>query len=503
MVVTAYNDSKLKSRNPSPALKHESVLTTVGKTPLIKLQRLAPETVEVYVKAEAFNPMGSVKDRLALGILEWAEAHGQIQPGQTVVEATSGNTGIGLAMVCAAKGYPYVCVMAESFSIERRKLMRFLGAKVILTNPAHKGTGMLIKAKELAEHHGWFLANQFSTEANAWVHAQTTGPEIMEALPDLTDFFCTYGTGGTMKGVASALREQAPNATIHVCEPDNAPMIYSETKTEYQDDGRFVEPHPVWRPHLLQGWAPDFIPLIVSQAIEAGYVDKLCHVGGDAAMETSRRLAQKEGIFTGTSGGGILSCALEFAKTAPDGSKVVVMLPDTGERYLSTPLFADVPADMTEEEKEIAASTPSAAPPGITMPPVTDEALVFVQAKIAGGKVVIWSLEYCEFCWTIFALFKALGIPYETINIDSFEFAKGNMGNYYRSALSSLTGCNTFPQCFIGGEFFGGAADACIKWNKGELQPILKAAGIEYEDFKGDAFEFLPKWMSQNPLRSK
>lgn len=491
------------SRNPAPALKHDNVLTTVGKTPLIKINRLAPSNVEMYVKAEAFNPMGSVKDRLALGIIEWAEAHGKIKAGQTVVEASSGNTGIGLAMVCASKGYPFVCIMAESFSIERRKLMRFLGAKVILTNPAHKGTGMLIKAKELADKHDWFLADQFANEANAWIHAQTTGPEIVEALPDLTDFFCAYGTGGTLKGVGSVLREKAPKAKVHVCEPDNAPMLYSEVATEYQADGRFKEPHPVWRPHLLQGWATDFIPKIVSEAKEAGYVDKLCHVGGDAAMTMARQLAQKEGIFSGTSGGGVMHCAVEFAKTAPGGSKIVVMLPDTGERYLSTPLFGDIPADMTAEEKDLAASTPSQPPPGISLPPVTDEAVAFVKAKSAGSKVVVWSLEYCEFCWTIFSLFKALGVEYEVINIDAFEYAKDNMGNKYRSALASITECNTFPQCYINGKFFGGAADACIKWNKGELQPILKEAGIEYGDYKGDAFEFLPKWMSQNPLRSK
>lgn len=209
-------DTRLTSRNPLPALRHSSVLTTVGKTPLIKLQRLAPAGTEIWVKAEMMNPMGSVKDRLALGVIEWAEHHGQLKPGQTVVEASSGNTGIGLAMVCAAKGYPYVCVMAESFSIERRKLMRFLGAKVVLTNPAHKGSGMVIKCKELAEKHGWFNTDQFSNEANAWVHSQTTGPEILEAMGEekLTDFFCAWGTGGTLKGVASALREGEPTPCV-------------------------------------------------------------------------------------------------------------------------------------------------------------------------------------------------------------------------------------------------------------------------------------------------
>eukprot|EP01063_Lacrimia_lanifica_P040913 TRINITY_DN942_c0_g1_i4.p2 TRINITY_DN942_c0_g1~~TRINITY_DN942_c0_g1_i4.p2 ORF type:complete len:540 (+),score=235.47 TRINITY_DN942_c0_g1_i4:67-1686(+) len=497
----------LKSQNPLPACRHESILTTVGKTPLVKLNRLSPkEGVDLYVKAEAFNPMGSVKDRLALGVIEWAEHHGHLQPGQTVVEASSGNTGIGLAMVCAAKGYPYVCVMAESFSIERRKLMRFLGAKVILTNPAHKASGMLIKCQELAEKHGWFNTHQFSNEANAWVHSQTTGPEITEAMGEvkLTDFFCAWGTGGTLQGVARHLRAASPETKVHCCEPDNAPLLFSGAKTEYQEDGRFKEPHPVWRPHLLQGWATDFIPKLVSDAVDAGYVDHIRHVGGDSAHATSRALAQKEGIFTGTSGGGVLSCAVEFAKTAPEGSAIVCILADTGERYLSTPLFADIPADMTAEEKEIAASTPSAPPPGITLPEVTEGNVKFVNDKNAAHKVVVWSLEYCEFCWTIFGLFKALGVEYEVINVDAFKYAKDNQGNKYRAALCSVTDCKTFPQCFIDGKFFGGAADACMKWKSKELQPILEAAGIEYnKDYAGDAFEFLPKWMSQNPLRSK
>jgi cysteine synthase A len=294
--------AELISRNPLAACKHASILTTVGKTPLIKLNRMSPKAgVSIYVKVEAFNPMGSVKDRLALGVIEWAEAHGHLQPGQTVVEASSGNTGIGLAMVCAAKGYPYVCVMAESFSIERRKLMRFLGAKVILTNPAHKGSGMVIKCAELAEKHGWFNTDQFSNEANAWVHTQTTGPEILEAMGEtkLTDFFCAWGTGGTLKGTASHLREASPETKVHCCEPDNAPLLYSGTKTEYEADGRFTEPHPVWRPHLLQGWAPDFIPKLLAEAIDAGFIDSVHHVGGDAAQETARALAQKEVIFSG------------------------------------------------------------------------------------------------------------------------------------------------------------------------------------------------------------
>eukprot|EP00013_Stygamoeba_regulata_P000267 CAMPEP_0177636486 /NCGR_PEP_ID=MMETSP0447-20121125/4466_1 /TAXON_ID=0 /ORGANISM="Stygamoeba regulata, Strain BSH-02190019" /LENGTH=510 /DNA_ID=CAMNT_0019138355 /DNA_START=202 /DNA_END=1734 /DNA_ORIENTATION=+ len=502
--------------DPVPAV-HQSILSTVGRTPLVKLSARmgVPEGVNLYVKCESFNPMSSVKDRLALGVIEWAEKHGQIKPGQTVVEASSGNTGIGLAMVCAAKGYPFVCVMAESFSIERRKLMRFLGAKVVLTNPAHKGTGMIIKAKELADKHGFFLARQFENEANAWIHRETTGPEITQAFKKLKatlgHFFCAYGTGGTLLGVSQHLREHSPQTKIHLCEPDTAPLVYSGVPTEYGDESMgelstFKAPHANWRPHLLQGWTTDFIPRLVADAKASGNIDQIHHCGGEAAMATSRRLARSEGIFTGTSGGGILSSALAFAATCPAGTNIAAILPDTGERYLSTPLFSDIPADMTAEEQALADSTPSAAPPGIELPPVTEEATAFVKAAIAENTVVVFSLEYCEFCWTIFRLFDAVGVKYNTIAIDSFKYAKDNMGNKYRSALSNLTGCNTFPQCFIGGKFFGGAADACIKWKSGDLQPILAAAGVPTDGFaayKGDPFEFLPKWMTKNPLRSK
>ena len=221
---------------------HESIVDTIGNTPIVKLQRMSPKPgVNVFCKLESENPGGSVKDRLALGIIEWAEQHGQLKPGQTVVEATSGNTGIGLAMVCATRGYPFVCVMSESFSIERRKLMRFLGARVVLTNPAHKATGMVIKAKELADAHGWFFPNQFENEANAWMHEMTTGPEIVDAMEEASaklDYFVVpYGTGGTLKGVAKVLRERSPQTKIIVCEPDNAPMLYSGIKTEYPANG--------------------------------------------------------------------------------------------------------------------------------------------------------------------------------------------------------------------------------------------------------------------------
>jgi cysteine synthase A len=463
------------------------------------------------VKLESENPGGSVKDRLAVGVIEWAEQNGQLKPGQTVVEATSGNTGIGLAMVCARKGYPFVCVMAESFSIERRKLMRFLGARVVLTNPAHKGTGMVIKAKELADKHGWFFPNQFDNEANAWIHEMTTGPEIVNAFEDanvkLDHFVLAYGSGGTLKGVAKVLRERSPDTKIHVCEPDNAPMIYSGIETLYPESGTpstsFHAPHPVWRPHLFQGWAADFIPKLVCKADKSEYIDEVIHPGGDDAINTSRALAAKEGIFSGTSGGGVLACAIKIAETAPEGTSILAIIPDTGERYLSTPLFDNIPADMTEEEKALAESTPSTPPPPPDLPGVLPEAIEFVKKTNTQNKVVFWSLQYCEFCWTLKKLLDAAGVPYEAINIDSFEYAKDQMGNKYRAALCDMTDCNTFPQLFINGEFVGGAVDACMMWKGGEVQTRLNEAGVEFVEYEGDPFEFLPKWMSQNPLRSK
>ena len=501
--------------NPLPSIQHENILSTIGSTPLVKISNKLNKTKsDIYVKYEGMNPGGSVKDRLALGIIEWAEQHNQLKPGQTVVECTSGNTGIGLAMTCASKGYPLVVVMSESFSIERRKLMRFLGAKVILTNPAHKGSGMVIKAKELSEKHGWFLPRQFENQANSWIHETTTGPEILEAL-DNTDtvldyFFCSYGTGGTLKGVAKYLRKHSPETQIHVCEPDNAPLLYSGVKSEWNDDSTVKEPHPLWRPHLLQGWTADFIPKLVLEAQEDDLIDSLHHVNGDVSMKTSLRLARKEGILTGPSGGGVLSAALKFAETAKPGSTIVAMLADTGERYLSTPMFSEISADMNEAEMEIAASTASEAPPNINMPEPCDNSIEFVKQTSEGEKsgIVVWSLQSCEFCWTAFGLLGALGLEknvhYKVIDIDSFQYAKDNQGNKYRSALSTMTNVNTFPQIFINGKFIGGAVDLCMMWKNGdELKNLLvEDLGLTLSDWDGDPFEFLPKWMSQNPLRS-
>ena len=340
---------------------YNNVLETIGDTPIIRIHKLAPKGVELYVKAEAFNPGGSVKDRLALGIIEDAEARGELKPGQTVVEATSGNTGIGLAVVCAQKGYPLVVTMAESFSVERRKLMRFMGAQVVLTPAPLKGSGMLAKAVELAQEHGWFLARQFENEANADMHSRTTAVEILRDFADTPlDYWVSgYGTGGTLKGVARVLREQSPQTKVVVCEPELANLLGSGHAQERDDTGAPIS-HPSFQPHPVQGWTPDFISALTEDAVNDKLIDEIVPVSGAEAMRCSRDLAEKEGIFTGISGGATFAIALQKAASAAPGSRILCMLPDTGERYLSTPLFADVPAEMDAKEIELSRSTPGA-----------------------------------------------------------------------------------------------------------------------------------------------
>ncbi|HTK52073.1 MAG TPA: cysteine synthase A [Gemmatimonadaceae bacterium] len=335
-----------------------SILETVGNTPSVRINKLAPPNVNLYVKIEAFNPLGSVKDRLALGVIEDAEKRGELKPGQTVIEATSGNTGIGLAMVCAAKGYPLVVTMADSFSVERRKLMRFLGAKVILTPAAERGTGMVKKAVELARKNGWFLTRQFENEANADFHSRTTAREIINDFAgERLDYFVTgFGTGGTLKGVARVLDKERPETKVVVAEPAEAPMLTSGTAQQQNPDGSPAAGHPAWNPHPIQGWSPDFIPKLTGDAVAAKYVDRIITVPAPEAVQWSKKLAAKEGIFVGVSAGGTFGAAMKVCADAPNGSTVLAMLPDTGERYLSTGLFADIPADMTEEEQAIAKS---------------------------------------------------------------------------------------------------------------------------------------------------
>jgi cysteine synthase len=339
--------------------RYQSILETVGRTPVVKINRLAPPNVNLWVKIEAFNPLGSVKDRLALGVIEAAEQSGELKPGQTVVEMTSGNTGIGLAMVCAAKGYPLVLVMPESFSVERRKLMRFLGAKVILTPAPLRATGAIVKTIELAKAHGWFMTRQFENEANPAYHARTTAREIIDDFKGVhLDYWVTgYGTGGTLNGVSRVLAKELPDTKIVVCEPADAPLLASGAPQERHADGTPNGGHPAWKPHPMQGWTPDFIPKLTGE-VDLSRVHKIVPIANAEAMRCSQDLATKEGVFVGITSGATFAGALAIAKEAPAGANILAMLPDTGERYLSTPLFADVPADMTEEEVAMFRSTP-------------------------------------------------------------------------------------------------------------------------------------------------
>ncbi len=336
--------------------KYANILETVGHTPVVKIGKLAPPNVNLYVKVEAFNPLGSVKDRLALGVIEDAERTGALKPGQTVVEATSGNTGIGLAMVCAAKGYPLVVTMAESFSVERRRLMRFLGAKVILTPSPEGATGMVRKTIALAKANGWFYTRQFENEANADYHSKTTAREIIaDFAGEPLDYFVTgFGTGGTLKGVGRVLDKERPETQIVVCEPADAAMLTSNVPQERNADGSPAARHPSWKPHPIQGWSPDFIPKLTGDVVDMKLIDRIITIPAPAAMQASRQLAQKEGIFVGTSSGATFAAALEVCKDAKKGATILCMLPDTGERYLSTPLFGDILAEMNEEEMAIA-----------------------------------------------------------------------------------------------------------------------------------------------------
>ena len=310
---------------------YDSILATIGRTPVVRINRLAPAHVTMFVKCEAFNPLSSVKDRLAIAIIEDAERRGTLKPGQTVVEATSGNTGIALAMVCAAKGYPFVAVMVETFSIERRKIMRALGAKVILTPAAERGTGMVRKAEELSKKHGWFLARQFENEANPAYHRNTTGPEILlDFVGRRLDYFVSgWGTGGTISGVGQILKLARPEVKIIATEPEAAALLSGKPFT----------------PHKIQGWTPDFVPAVLDRKV----VDRIVTVSDTEAMENARSLARLEGIFCGISCGGTFAAALKVAKDAAPGSVILAMLPDTGERYLTTALFADLPEGSDPE----------------------------------------------------------------------------------------------------------------------------------------------------------
>jgi cysteine synthase len=493
--------------------RHAGILDTVGCTPSVRLARLAPAGTAVYAKLEAFNPMGSVKDRLALGVIEAAEASGELRPGQTVIEATSGNTGIGLAMVCAAKGYPLVVVMAENFSIERRRLMRFLGAKVVLTPAALKGSGMLAKAEELAREHGWFLTRQFENPANADIHARTTAREILAdfAGERLDAFVLGFGTGGSLLGIARVLKRERPQVRIVACEPENSALLGSGLAQPRDAHGRPTASHPRFQPHPMQGWSPDFISPLTQQAVDAGLVDEVLPVSGAEAMACARELARREGILTGISGGATAAVALRLAERLGAGAELLCLLPDTGERYLSTPLFEDIGADMDAEEWAISRATASArfdAPAAAPAAPIAVDPAPELAGEVAHAfarllddgeqPLLLFALEWCEFCWTLRKLFARNRVPYRCIDLDSAEWRQGERAQQLRALLLERTGQRTIPQVFLGGRHLGGASDVIAAWASGELAGALRAAGVAFEPEDGlDPYSLLPGWVQK------
>ncbi len=498
--------------------RYDSILDTIGNTPLVRLARLAPPHVEVWAKVESMNPMGSVKDRMARAVVERARARGHLAPGQTVIEATSGNTGIGLAMVCARLGHPLVVTMAENFSIERRRLLRFLGAQVVLTPASEKGTGMLNKAVELADAHGWYLCRQFENEANADIHTETTAREILDDFDgDGPDFFVSgFGTGGTLKGVARGLKACRPSIRVVAAEPDNAPLLGSRVPQPRDEAGRPSGSHPSFRPHLMQGWSPDFVSKLTEEAQDLGLVDRVVGVSGEDAMERARALAREEGIFAGTSSGATLAATLLVASEAPEGSRIVCMLPDTGERYLSTPLFEGVAEEMDADERAISRSTPSqrfdVTAPAPTPGPrperpavrerepvdeeaerfVDEEAERFVDEVVAENHVVMFALAWCEFCWSARKLFAHLAVDFRSVDLDSVPFQRDDLGGRIRAVLSKRTGASTIPQIYVGGKWIGGCTDLFDAYAGGALDHSLCAAGNAP---KIDPNDLLPAWI--------
>lgn len=491
---------------------HDSVLGTIGRTPVVRLSRLAPAGAQLFAKLESANPGGSVKDRMALAMIEAAEASGALRPGQTVVEASSGNTGIGLAMVCAAKGYPLVIVMAEQFSVERRRLMRYYGTRVVLT-PAHlKGSGMVDKARELAGRHGWFWPRQFENEANAEAHARTTGPEIVAAFAGrrLDYVVLGAGTGGSLRGIARVLRGQRPDTRIVVCEPDNAPLLAGGRPQERAPDGSAASSHPDFRPHPLQGWTPDFIPLHAELARREGAIDRVLPVSGAEALRQARELARREGILAGSTSGATVAGALALLAEAPD-AHVLCLLPDTGERYLSTPQFEAIGADMDEAEWDISRSSPSArfdlaapAPPPAGAPDAAadEEAERLVDAALAEPQapLVVYGLSWCEFCWSLRRLFGHIGASARWVELDAPALQANDLGNRLRAELRRRTGQATLPQVFVGGRALGGCSETFAACTDGSLGRRLAELGQPLRPHTTvDPAQFLPRWRQARP----
>jgi len=488
---------------------YNSILDTVGNTPVVKINNLGPKNVNIYAKLESFNPMGSVKDRLALGVIEDAERKGELKPGQTIVEATSGNTGIGLAMVCAQKGYPLVITMAENFSVERRKLMRFLGAKVVLTPADQMGSGMVSKARELAEEHGWWQSKQFQNPANAEIHAKTTAVEILESFVDVgLDFWVTgAGTGGTLNGVSRVLKKESPQTKVIVCEPDNSQMLNSGVAQARNADDSHASTHPSFQPHMMQGWTPDFIPKLTEDVLNEDVIDGHEPINGNKALQCSRELAQKEGIFVGISAGATFAGALQIAKTAPDGANILCMLPDTGERYLSTPLFDNISSDMDEEEIVISKSTnkyrfdvnmPTEEETSVTTLELDEKAKKQVSEFVTGSKnkVVMFALEWCEFCWSVRKILDKFNVEYQSIDLDSVEYSEDKLGSKMRHVLEQENDWKTLPQIYIGEEFVGGCTDLFDKCINGDLQKMFDKYDIHYDrSVELNPYDLLPGWL--------
>jgi cysteine synthase A len=432
-------------------------------------------------------------------------------------------------MVCAQKGYPLVVTMAESFSVERRKLLRFLGAKVVLTPASEKGSGMLAKAVELAEAHGWFLCRQFENEANADVHTRTTAQEILaDFAGERLDYWVSgFGTGGTLKGVARALKQASPVTRVIVAEPDNAPVLASGIPQPRDATGKPSQSHPNFRPHLMQGWAPDFISKLTEDAVRAGLVDEIVPVAGNDALKLARELARREGIFAGTSSGATLAAALGVARRSKPGTNIVCMLPDTGERYLSTPLFADIGEEMTADELELSRSTPScrfdapamdggsaanagsnsrppASAPAAARPASAPAAPVALDAEaekffdhvVRHEPVVLFALEWCEFSWSVRKLFARLGIAYRSVDLDSVSFQANDLGGKIRAVLGARTGARTIPQVFIGGTHVGGATEMFDAWRNGKARDLLTKRGVAFDaGVELDPYSLLPSWL--------
>lgn len=491
-------------------MRYSSILDTVGNTPCVRLQKIGPAQVNIFVKLEAFNPTSSIKDRMALGVIEQAEKSGALVPGQTVVEATSGNAGIALAMVCAQKGYPLVVVMPENFSTERRKLIRFFGAQVVLTPAGYKGSGALAKAQELAARHGWFYCRQFDNDANALAHARTTAKEILHDFSDAPlDYWVTgYGSGGTLKGVAQVLKVHSPKTKVVVCEPNNAQLLASSDS----EKSRFTSPpnsHSQFQPHVMQGWTPDFISRLTEDAQREGCIDLLLPVDGNRAIQICRELACKEGILTGISGGATLAGALQIASQADPGNNILCMLPDTGERYITTPLFDHIDAEMSGDEQDISDSTPNFrfdAPPcplpvmevDEQEPLITEITQQMLRQFIVNPKrpVVMFGLEWCEFCWSVRKLFKKLSIPFHSVDLDSASYQPCNLGAKLKTTLAAHTGCSTLPQIYVDGEFIGSCIELFDAVNNRSLYRKLDKAGVAYNKVVDiDPYTLLPGWM--------